>query len=154
MYAVRAGVVETVVRERDGRRFAGYGNAVVVRYEADGRWALYAHLASVDVEEGQYVLPGHKLGDVGNTSNGRFPNMVAHLHFEVREARRDGASPFPGPYGRHDVNPEAWLAEMGVRFEHVEHDHDHDEDAPMLVLARDPAAPPVLAGSGFGTATF
>ncbi|MCA9604876.1 MAG: M23 family metallopeptidase, partial [Myxococcales bacterium] len=84
-YAVRGGVVETVAFEGEhSRRFAGYGNAVVIRHDDDGRWSFYAHLDQVDVEPGQYVLPGDKIGNVGNTTNGRFPGMVSHLHFEVR----------------------------------------------------------------------
>ncbi|MEZ4338708.1 MAG: M23 family metallopeptidase [Sandaracinaceae bacterium] len=138
VYAARAGIIEVVAREgEDGRRFAGYGNAVVVRHEGDGAWSFYAHLSRVDVEPGQYVLPGDKLGDVGHTTNGRFPNMVSHLHFEVREARPDGSSPFPGPYGRYNLDPEVWLAQRGVRFENLE---DHAEDCqdhpePVLVVA-------------------
>lgn len=155
VYAVRGGVVETVAREGEGsRRFAGYGNAVVVRHEEDGRWSFYAHLDRVDVEPGQYVLPGDKLGDVGATTNGRFPNMVAHLHFEVREGRPDGASPFPGSYGRFNLDPEEWLADMGVRFDPCEDGHEH-HDEPVLVLAEPAPAPTVaVAETVHGTGRF
>jgi len=150
VYAVRAGVVETVVRERDGsRRWAGYGNGVVIRHDHDGRWSFYAHLSAIDVAEGDVVLPGHKLGSVGRTTNGRFPRMVSHLHFEVREARRDGESPFPGPYGRYDVNPEEWLADMGVTFDAH---HDDDVEEPELVVRELPTE--LVADAEHGVASF
>ncbi len=155
VYAARAGVVESVAREGEGgRRFAGYGNAVVVRHEDDGAWSFYAHLSRVDVQPGQYVLPGDKLGDVGATTNGRFPNMVAHLHFEVREARPDGGSPFPGAYGRYNLDPEAWLAERGVRFEHHEDEDCLEHPQPVLVVREAEAPAAVVADSAAGTGRF
>ena len=42
--------------------------------------------------------------------------MGAHLHFEVRRQRADGSDPFPGAYGRHNLDPEEWLAEVGVVY--------------------------------------
>ena len=117
VFAVRHGVVEAVTSESSRtRRWAGYGNAVVIRHGQDGHWSFYAHLDSVDVVPGQVVVPGQKLGAVGNTTNGRFPRMIPHLHLEVRRAASDGSSPFPGGYGRHNVDPERWLAEMGVEL--------------------------------------
>lgn len=134
VFAARGGVVEVVATNRRGwSRFAGYGNAVVVRHPELGRWSFYAHLGSVDVEEGQTVSAGQRLGVVGNTTNGRFPRMVPHLHFEVRRARRDGASPFPGPYRRHNVNPEQWLASLGLDLDR-DHECAHSDEAPLLVV--------------------
>ncbi len=152
VYAVRGGVVEAVATNTTQTLFAGYGNAVVVHHPDEGRWSFYAHLEDVTVEEGQPVEPGTLLGHVGNTTNGRFPGMGAHLHFEVRVARGDGGSPFPGPYRRHNVDPEDWLAAMGVRLEHDEDEdcalHGHgelDEAAPVLTVR--PAEPVVVASS-------
>lgn len=133
VYAVRGGVVEIVTSDtRATRRFAGYGNAVVVHHPDLDVWTFYAHLDEVSVESGDTVAPGQPLGVVGNTTNGRFPHMVPHLHFEVRRARSDGSSPFPGAYRQHNVDPERWLASMGVRFDH---DHNVGGDDPVLVVA-------------------
>ncbi len=151
VFAVRHGVVEAVASEDSpSRRWAGYGNAVVVRHEQDGRWSFYAHLDSVEVVPGQVIEPGQKLGCVGNTTNDRFPRMVPHLHMEVRRARSDGSSPFPGGYGRHNVDPEAWLAEMGVTF--TAPDAAGPMEEPALVLA--PVRSEAVAGSNLGVALF
>lgn len=135
VYAVRGGIVEHVAHDVRGRsRFAGYGNAIVIRHPDLGRWSFYAHLDSIEVEEGQVVHPGERIGAVGNTHNGRFPSMVPHLHFEVRRSRPDGSSPFPGPYRRFNENPEYWLAALGVRLA-------PDDDPPAEAWNREPNAP-------------
>jgi murein DD-endopeptidase MepM/ murein hydrolase activator NlpD len=148
VFAVRDGVVETVARERGrGQHFSGYGNAVVVYHPDLDQWSFYAHLSEVNVEPGQRVEAGTNVGRVGNTTNGRFRGMPSHLHFEVRSRPVDGGSPFPGAYRRHNLDPEQWLAEIGVRFEHEGHDHDH-ESAPVLVRANE--HPVVMAQSDTG----
>jgi murein DD-endopeptidase MepM/ murein hydrolase activator NlpD len=76
----------------------GYGNFVVVRYLHDqlptsaraelARRALtgyhlfvfYAHLHSMDVQVGQSLNAGQRIGGVGNTGN----SEAAHLHLEIR----------------------------------------------------------------------
>lgn len=137
VYAVRAGVVETIARDRDRAFFRGYGNAIVLHHPADERWSFYAHLDEVLVEVGQEVEAGALIGRVGNTTNRRFRGMGTHLHFEVRVAQPDGSSPFPGPYRRFNVDPEAWLAELGVELprgiEHAAFDEPRS-DEPMLVF--------------------
>lgn len=69
----------------------GYGNVVVIRHDqwsdapGGGPWfSLYAHLLDMRVRTGQRVLTGEQVARVGATSNGRFPTMGAHLHFEIR----------------------------------------------------------------------
>lgn len=57
-----------------------YGNAVKVRH-ANGYYTLYAHLAAVEVAQGDHVYKGQALGMMGNTGN----SYGAHLHFEVRD---------------------------------------------------------------------
>lgn len=142
VYAVARGIVETVAHDSARSAFNGYGNAVVLRHE-DGYWSFYAHLDEALVTEGQEVEPGELIGRVGNSTNRRFPGMGTHLHFEVRVARPDGSSPFPGVYRRHNVDPERWLAAMGVRFEPSPEDGciargDVDDElaqaAPVLVV--------------------
>lgn len=113
---VRTGIVEHVIRDdAPSRGFRGYGNAVVVRH-SDDTWALYAHLRSVAVHQGQVVAPGQRIGTMGNTSNGKFSGMGVHLHLELRRPRRDGGSPFPGPYRVYNLNPRPWLEEKGLHF--------------------------------------
>jgi murein DD-endopeptidase MepM/ murein hydrolase activator NlpD len=52
---------------------------------------LYAHLASIDVEVGQSVRAGQKIGVLGKTSNAtKIPNERAHLHFEIDFQLGDG----------------------------------------------------------------
>lgn len=60
---------------------ASYGNCVKIKH-SNGYYTLYAHLASVNVSNGQHVYKGQTLGVMGNTGN----SYGAHLHFEVRDA--------------------------------------------------------------------
>lgn len=57
-----------------------YGNAVKIKHN-NGYYTLYAHLASVYVEQGQHVYKGDALGIMGNTGN----SYGSHLHFEVHD---------------------------------------------------------------------
>jgi murein DD-endopeptidase MepM/ murein hydrolase activator NlpD len=56
----------------------GYGNYVIVRH-ADGSETLYAHLSSIHVSLGEYVVQGQSLGGVGCTGW----CLGNHLHFEI-----------------------------------------------------------------------
>lgn len=59
--------------------YAGaYGNSIVILHD-NGRKTRYAHLSSTDVKQGQKVLRGEHIGEVGSTGNSTGP----HLHFEV-----------------------------------------------------------------------
>jgi hypothetical protein len=82
-----------------------YGNVVVIRHE-DDLFTLYAHLSAIDVESGQKLKAGEKIGEVGQSGVA----IGSHLHFEVR--RGDGYFA--------TVNPELWLVpredENGVRL--------------------------------------
>lgn len=55
-----------------------YGLTVVVRH-GDGYQTRYAHLSSIDVQEGATVDKGTRVGRVGSTGRSTAP----HLHFEV-----------------------------------------------------------------------
>ncbi|MGE0786737.1 MAG: M23 family metallopeptidase [Sandaracinaceae bacterium] len=129
--AAADGIVERITEDRVGRtRFGGYGRAVVVRHPELGVWTFYAHLDSVDVTEGQTLAAGERLGAVGNSTNHRYPTMTPHLHFEVRHGREhprgaQGLSPFPGTYRGFNLDPEAWLAEIGVHYDSHADDPDH-----------------------------
>ena len=60
------------------RSYQDYGNTVIIRHER-GLETLYAHLARIDVKEGQDVDLGTVLGLVGNTGS----STGKHLHFEI-----------------------------------------------------------------------
>lgn len=92
----------------------GYGNVVALDH-GDGWWSVYAHLSRIDVGEGEAVTEAQQVGLVGNTSNGKFRGMGAHLHFEIRNA--SAGTPFPGPYRRWNVDPRTWLEERGVMYD-------------------------------------
>ncbi|MET3507868.1 peptidoglycan DD-metalloendopeptidase family protein [Halalkalibacter oceani] len=58
----------------------GYGNVVKINHN-NGMETLYAHLRSIDVQVGQTVAQGQKIGVMGTTGN----STGIHLHFEVTE---------------------------------------------------------------------
>ncbi|WP_296352624.1 M23 family metallopeptidase [Ramlibacter sp.] len=58
----------------------GYGNVIVVDH-GKGETTLYAHLSRFDVQAGQKVSRGQRIGAVGQTGWATGP----HLHFEFRE---------------------------------------------------------------------
>lgn len=73
-----------------------YGNLIVLKHEND-LYTLYAHLSKIDVQVGDAVLVGQKIGEVGQTGVA----TGSHLHFEVR--RGDVENYFS------TQNPELWL---------------------------------------------
>ncbi len=114
IYAADAGEVATVALERPGGRYRGYGNAVIVFHPEDETYVLYAHLDRADVAVGDRVSAGQQVGTAGNTTNGKFPRMPPHLHLEVRHPKADGSNPFPGRYGRHNLDPKDWFQRRGL----------------------------------------
>lgn len=73
-----------------------YGNLVVIQHE-DNLFTLYAHLSRINVQAGDIVQAGDKIGGVGQSGVA----IGSHLHFEVR--RGDVEDYFS------NVNPELWL---------------------------------------------
>jgi len=73
-----------------------YGNVIVLKH-ADDLYTLYAHLSEIDVQAGDVVQVGEKIGEVGQSGVA----TGSHLHFEVR--RGDAANYFS------TQNPELWL---------------------------------------------
>lgn len=61
------------------RRSSGYGRAVYIDH-GDGVQTRYAHLQSIDVQEGTFVPAGTQVGKVGSSGRATGP----HLHFELR----------------------------------------------------------------------
>jgi len=57
----------------------GYGYYVMLDHGANN-WTVYAHMSSIAVKVGQYVVKGETIGYVGSTGNSTGP----HLHFEIR----------------------------------------------------------------------
>lgn len=61
----------------------GYGNMILIRHP-DGFVTLYAHLSRIDVNYGDYVARGQRIGAVGSTGRSTGP----HLHFEIQTGGR------------------------------------------------------------------
>ena len=76
----------------------GYGNLVRVHHSG-GVESWYAHLSEIDVQVGDRLQPGQRLGAVGSTGNSTGP----HLHLEIRV--NDQA-----------VDPELWLSSEGLQL--------------------------------------
>lgn len=101
--SVFAGVVE-LAAPPGARGFDGYGRALVVR-RADGVRAMYAHLESSLVSQGDTVAEGQPIATVG-TSRGtvaepgrQFARSRAHLHLEFAR------SPYPLRKNHARLNP-------------------------------------------------
>lgn len=60
-------------------QLSGFGNLVVIAHR-DGMETAYAHLSQINVEVGDRIGAGYKIGEVGATGLVTGP----HLHFEVR----------------------------------------------------------------------
>lgn len=78
-----------------------YGHQVVIEH-GNGYYSQYAHLSVIEVEPGQEVGVGRRIGLAGNTGNSTGP----HLHFEIRLT----------PYLGSAVDPMPWLADHGVQL--------------------------------------
>jgi murein DD-endopeptidase MepM/ murein hydrolase activator NlpD len=76
----------------------GYGNLIRLRHE-NGVESWYAHLSTVDVQAGDEVAAGDRLGTVGSTGNSTGP----HLHLEIR-------------VDDQPVDPMPWLARKGANL--------------------------------------
>lgn len=62
-----------------GHRMRGYGNAVVIDH-GEEITTLYGHLDRIQVQSGDAVTRGQRIGTVGDTGNA----TTTHLHFELR----------------------------------------------------------------------
>lgn len=96
VYAIMAGKVETVERDR-----WGYGNHLYIDH-GNGTKSLYAHLSQIMVKEGDVVTKETKIGLVGSTGKSTGP----HLHLQVWEENRltNPVTFFEGYFGRKLVS--------------------------------------------------
>jgi murein DD-endopeptidase MepM/ murein hydrolase activator NlpD len=61
------------------KRRYGYGNNIIIDH-GFGYTTLYAHLSEIDIQVGDEVVKGQKIGTIGSTGTSTAP----HLHYEVR----------------------------------------------------------------------
>ncbi|MCG2784724.1 MAG: peptidoglycan DD-metalloendopeptidase family protein [Anaerolineae bacterium] len=78
-----------------------YGNYVVIEHDFGGQpvFTLYGHLSKMDVQTGEAVAAGQKIGEVGASGSA----IGSHLHFEVRPRQNDYFAA---------RNPELWFAPL------------------------------------------
>jgi len=75
--------------------FKGYGNLIIVDHGSE-YYTLYAHIAEIEVKEGEDVRQGQRIGTVGDTASLAGPR----LYFEVR-------------YQGKPQDPAEWLRQRG-----------------------------------------
>lgn len=92
-----------------------YGHMIEIRH-ADGNTTLYAHLSEINVQQGEKVVRGQRIGRVGSTGNATGP----HLHFEVitSEGKADPAEylwTMPGEWIMgYAADTEAGISPIGI----------------------------------------
>ena len=75
--------------------FKGYGNLIILDHGSE-YYTLYAHIAEIEVREGEDVRQGQRIGTVGDTASLAGPR----LYFEVR-------------YQGKPQDPAEWLRQRG-----------------------------------------
>jgi len=110
-----------------------YGLAVVIRHDLGWQghalYSLYAHMKTLDVRPGEWVVQGTPLGRVGSTGKSDGP----HVHLEIRMQRHDEPA-----RSASLLNPELWIAPpvgWGVLVGRLYDDHYHlwNTDAVTLI---------------------
>lgn len=93
------GVVYKVLREDEEQgHWSGYGNGIIIKQD-DGAYAHYAHMDSVCVSEGQAVVQGMKIGEMGMTGN----TEKVQLYFSMKVGSQ---ATYGGPTGAINNDPE------------------------------------------------
>ena len=77
-----------VLASKSGRVFfsgddTGYGHYIELRHP-DGLSTRYAHLSTIQINEGDWISQGQRIGLSGNSGNAIHPRITPHLHFEIR----------------------------------------------------------------------
>ncbi len=101
--AAAAGTVVYASRAPGG---SNYGRYVVLEHVADGAkyYTLYAHLASVTVDDGERVAQGQQLGIMGYSGSG-LDRTRAHVHFEFALMMSENFDGWHHEVYRGDANP-------------------------------------------------
>jgi murein DD-endopeptidase MepM/ murein hydrolase activator NlpD len=136
---IYAGGSGTVVFAGDGRQivdtqnidiYPSYGNVVVIDHDFGYRgqriYTLYAHMAAILVEQGQYVKAGDVIGLIGGTGD----VSGTHVHMEVRLGENKYFSVY---------NPLLWVApflEHGVVAGRVIGSNGEFVDDVLVTLSR------------------
>ena len=126
LLAIGHGVVVDIVYDREahpdlhdgGDRDVGWGNLILVQHDylegdTDARvWSQYAHCQTVEVELGDVVQRGQRIGLVGHTDGViGTESWSDHLHFETRTT---------------NLKADAWPEDMGLTTdEEVEQNYTH-----------------------------
>jgi len=105
--AIKAAADGVVVHVSTEAGASNYGRYIVVEHTWQGSkyYTLYAHISSADVQIGQRVAQGEKIGVMGYTGAG-IDRRRSHLHFEVCLKLSDDfdswhRAHFPGQANRH-----------------------------------------------------
>lgn len=118
VYAAEDGTVSYVQiwdGSYDTTGMMSYGHMIEIRH-ADGNTTLYAHLSEINVQQGEKVVRGQRIGRVGSTGNATGP----HLHFEVitSEGKADPAEylwTMPGEWIMgYAADTEAGISPIGI----------------------------------------
>jgi len=88
----------------------GYGKCVIIDH-GFGYQTLYAHMDEYNVRDGQKVVRGEKIGEVGNTGKSTGP----HLHYEVHVK---GKPDNPAKYYFMDLTPEEYDKMLQIAANH------------------------------------
>lgn len=93
VYAAEDGTVSYVQiwdGSYDTTGMMSYGHMIQIEHP-DGNTTLYAHLSEINVQQGEKVVRGQRIGRVGSTGNSTGP----HLHFEVMSETGKKENPEP-----------------------------------------------------------
>ena len=81
---IMAAAEGTVIVAREGGWNGGYGSYVVIQHD-NGSETLYSHMSKVTAYDGEHVVQGQMIGNVGATGLATGP----HVHFEIRNGIRN-----------------------------------------------------------------
>lgn len=138
------------------RGMGGYGNAVVLRHDTpvpglpSPFYSSYNHLSAIGpgIVPGASVQTGQLLGNVGQTTNGQFRGMGAHLHMEVRRVE------FPGNYNRDTVDPSVLFTANGIDWIGGRTEVERRVGGQLMIRADGPSGPAACPRTATGLAAL